>query len=72
VDWRLVTDNRYKYVWNHTDRDEFYDLLADPWEIENLINNSDLKSVISTYQDALCNWLKETADPLLSEYKFEI
>ncbi len=72
VDWRLATDNRYKYVWNHTDRDEFYDLSADPWETENLINNSDLNSVISTYQDALFNWLKDTADPLLSDFEYEL
>ncbi len=27
VDWRLVTDNRHKYVWNNGDIEELYDLL---------------------------------------------
>ena len=72
VDWRLATDNRYKYVWNHTDRDEFFDLSADPWEIENLINNADLKSVISDYQNALLNWMKNTSDPLLADFEHEM
>ena len=72
VDWRLVTNNRYKYIWNRSDRDELYDLSSDPWEIENLISNSGLKSVISTLQDALSQWLEETDDPLLSDFEYEL
>ena len=37
VDWRMVTDNAYKYTWNRDDVDEFYDLAADPYEKNNLI-----------------------------------
>jgi arylsulfatase A-like enzyme len=32
---RMIRDKRYKYVWNLTDVDEFYDLEEDPKEFEN-------------------------------------
>jgi arylsulfatase A-like enzyme len=35
-DMRMVRDERYKYVWNPTDMDEFYDLQEDPAELVNL------------------------------------
>ena len=36
---RMVRDGRYKYVWNPTDTDEFYDLQEDPYEMTNQIAN---------------------------------
>ena len=41
VDFRLVVDRRFKYVWNHDDLDEFYDLQNDPYECINLISELD-------------------------------
>lgn len=32
---RGITDGRWKYIWNLTDMDEFYDLDADPGEFHN-------------------------------------
>lgn len=33
---RMIRDDRYKYIWNATDRDELYDLQQDPDELVNL------------------------------------
>jgi arylsulfatase A-like enzyme len=35
-DMRMVRDERYMYIWNPTDIDEFYDLQEDPAELVNL------------------------------------
>lgn len=38
-DMRMIRDERYKYVYNPTDTDEFYDLQEDPGERHNLIGS---------------------------------
>ncbi|MBT3274109.1 MAG: sulfatase-like hydrolase/transferase, partial [Spirochaetales bacterium] len=30
VDWRMITDNRWKYIWNNGDINELFDLSVDP------------------------------------------
>ena len=69
VDWRMVTDNRHKYIWNNGDRDELYDLETDPWELENLIDRPDQQNLAAELGDRLDEWMERTADPLLKEYR---
>ncbi|MFB0546582.1 MAG: sulfatase-like hydrolase/transferase, partial [Anaerolineae bacterium] len=71
VDWRLVTDNRFKYVWNQEDLDELYDLLADPHERFNLIDDPATKSMIIECRALLRRWMQETSDPLLANFETE-
>jgi arylsulfatase A-like enzyme len=69
VEWRLVTDNKFKYVWNQGDLDELYDLQSDPHELLNLINNADYIAALKRLSSRLDQWMKETDDPL--RYSFE-
>jgi arylsulfatase A-like enzyme len=64
VDWRMITDNRYKYIWNNGDRAEFYDLEADLPECVNLVEQPDMQAIVPTYREALVAWMKQTSDPL--------
>jgi len=57
----LITD-KYKYIWNHGDMDELYDLKEDPNELNNLINNEDHKETIDDMKNRLKKWRDKTGD----------
>ncbi len=71
VDWRMVTDGRYKYTWNRGDLDELYDLSADPYETHNLIAEPPA-GILRELRRALAEWTVETGDPLATELRAEI
>ncbi|GAB4532133.1 MAG: sulfatase-like hydrolase/transferase [Anaerolineae bacterium] len=71
VEWRLVTNNQFKYVWNHGDLDELYDLLADPYERLNLIDDPVMQPVVREYRALLRSWMRETSDPLRADFEME-
>ncbi len=50
---RMISDGRYKYIWNMTDIDEFYDLAADPGEVCNRISAPEFAGAIAEMQKAL-------------------
>ncbi|HCS50061.1 sulfatase [Rubinisphaera sp.] len=45
---------------------ELYDLKADPWEFDNLIDNPDHQNVKARLLSSLKEWQQETDDPLLT------
>jgi N-acetylglucosamine-6-sulfatase len=49
MDYRAVRTDRYKYVhWmQHPDENELYDLLEDPYEEQNLIDEPGMSGVVS-------------------------
>lgn len=61
---RAAVDGRYKLVVNLFDRDEFYDLDADPYEMDNRIDDP----ALAARRDALHEWLLtemvQTRDPI--------
>ena len=59
---RAFRTERYKYVWNLTDIDEFYDLETDPGEKTNLIYEIGYKEMISSFRRRLHQRLIETGD----------
>ena len=59
---RAIRTKRYKYVWNLTDTDEFYDLEADPGEKHNLIKQPDAQETIHTLRRKLYDMLIGTGD----------
>jgi hypothetical protein len=59
----MLRDHSYKYIWNLTDIDEFYDLTNDPDEKENRIHDPEYADRISAMRKRLVKLLKEQGDP---------
>ena len=61
---RALVDKKYKYVlysWGKN-REQFFDLKADPFEMDNLTNNQDHIQLIDTYRQKLITWAENTND----------
>ncbi|MCL2708085.1 MAG: sulfatase-like hydrolase/transferase [Defluviitaleaceae bacterium] len=59
---RMIRGDRYKYVWNLTDVDEFYDLKRDPGEKTNLINDAEAAGLVSEMRNKLHESLLRQGD----------
>lgn len=64
---RMIRDKKYKYVWNMTDIDEFYDLQTDPGEKVNRIREKKFADIIAKMRVELFNDLKAHEDPYVKE-----
>ena len=62
---RMIRDRRYKYVWNATDVDEFYDLEADPWEMWNLAEAEEHRELVRRYRKTLYETADEMGDTMV-------
>ncbi|MCB0687605.1 MAG: sulfatase-like hydrolase/transferase [Saprospiraceae bacterium] len=58
----ICRDDHYKYVyhWLSNDVDEFYDLVTDPGELNNLYTQAAYSDQISRMQEAIIKWAQET------------
>ncbi|MFC5972235.1 sulfatase-like hydrolase/transferase [Halomarina salina] len=61
---RMVRTDRYKFVYNGPDRNELYDLHADPHELNNLVDHADYRDAASETSDRLVEWMERVDDPL--------
>ncbi len=61
---RLIVHDNYKYVYNERDMDELYNLEEDPFELQNLINDSNHSEILSDLKNRLMNWRKTTGDTM--------
>lgn len=59
---RAVTSDRYKLVIHLCDTDEFYDMQADPYEIQNLIDDERYTEVRNELHDKLIAHMNDTRD----------
>ena len=59
---RSIRTEEFKYVYNPTDLDEFYDLGSDPYEMHNLINDSERKAQQEDLKARLLGWNDATGD----------
>lgn len=66
-DMRMVRDNRYKYIFNPTDTDEFYDLQEDPWELQNLAGGSADARLGSYYRNLVFETFAMLDDRLMTK-----
>ena len=68
TDFRLVVDERYKYVWNNDDVNQLFDLQNDPFELVNLHDDPDTAEQLTRLRDRLHRWVVDTDDPLLPQF----
>ncbi len=61
---RMVRTADYKFVYNGPDRNELYDLNADPHELQNLIAHPHYEEVRTEMQRRLAEWMDEVDDSL--------
>jgi arylsulfatase A-like enzyme len=59
---RLIVTDQYKYVANEGQLDELYDLQHNPYELNNLINSSNHRTILADMQARLANWQHKTND----------
>jgi arylsulfatase A-like enzyme len=60
---RIAIGDRYKYVFNGFDRDEFYDLERDPGEVHNVLDEPEYAEAVRRTRDALWELMADFGDP---------
>src|SRR5690606_3917992 len=61
---RTLVDQKYKYVlysWGKN-REQFFDIQADPFEMVNLAGTEEYSTLIDTYRQKLISWCQQTDD----------
>jgi arylsulfatase A-like enzyme len=61
---RMVRWSDYKYVFNAPDEDELYDLVQDPRELVNLVDDPAHSEVAEEGRQRLLKWIRDTDDPI--------
>lgn len=64
VTQRMFRKGQYKYVFNGADRDQFFDLAADPLELHNLLGDPAHAATVHAVKDACADWMKAHNDPI--------
>lgn len=61
---RTIVTDRYKYTYNERDMDELYDLLKDPYEMNNLIEDNSYSDTLMDMKTRLRGWREKTGDTM--------
>jgi arylsulfatase A-like enzyme len=59
---KMIVTDQYKFIANEGQMNELYDLDADPYELDNLIDNPDFKEVQKNMIERLVVWMADTGD----------
>lgn len=62
---RMIRDRRFKFIWNATDLDEFYDLKTDPDELHNLATEEKHAETLNRYRKQLGQCFSDLGDPMI-------
>jgi hypothetical protein len=58
----MCRTKEFKYVKRIYEKDELYDLKADPGEVNNIIDDPDYKEVLLNLKERMLTWYMETCD----------
>ncbi|OGS22289.1 MAG: hypothetical protein A2252_06930 [Elusimicrobia bacterium RIFOXYA2_FULL_39_19] len=59
---RMIRTREYKYVYNVEDKDEMYDLVEDPYELNNCADDPQYKDTRINLEKKLLSWMRKTDD----------
>lgn len=59
---RALLAGPYKYIYNHEQLDELYNLESDPYELHNLIAAPQYQSILTEMKERLHQWQQKTGD----------
>jgi arylsulfatase A-like enzyme len=62
---RMIRTREWKYVWNHTDVDELYDMNEDPHELRNLASHPSNREVLKELRSRLFDILLRDGDGMV-------
>lgn len=65
---RMVRTRTHKFVYNHSDIGELYDLVNDPWEMHNLFDLPEHKAVQKRLMEVMRDHMVRLADPILRDF----
>jgi len=62
---KMIRDHRYKYCYRHQGPEELYDLVQDPWELENIASKVENRDLLDSYRLKMMDKLVEadTVEP---------
>ncbi|MFP4026693.1 MAG: sulfatase-like hydrolase/transferase [Candidatus Brocadiia bacterium] len=66
---RTLRHGPYKYGLNLVHPDQLYDLDADPWETQNLIEHPDYQNIAQNLRERLFEWMKQADDQSLCAFR---
>lgn len=61
-DLNLLTTEQRRFLEDHKDAEEFYDLQADPFEVNNLAADPAHADKVAEYRQLLAEWMESTGD----------
>ena len=65
---RLLTTEKFAYVYHTNDIDELYDRSADPWQLTNVASDPYYASILSRLKREMIQWMADTGDHLHNEW----
>jgi arylsulfatase A-like enzyme len=65
---RILRTERYKFVFNRSDIGELYDLVEDPWEMQNRIDLPEWQGVQTQLMDRMREHMVRLNDPILGAF----
>ena len=65
---RMVRTRTHKFVYNHSDIGELYDLVNDPWEMHNLIDLQETTALQDELVELMREHMVRLADPILRHF----
>jgi arylsulfatase A-like enzyme len=65
---RIVRTRTHKFVFNRSDIGELYDMVNDPWEMQNLFDLPEVKDVQENLMETMREHMIRLQDPILSAF----
>ena len=59
---RMFRKGKYKYVFNGAGTDQFFDMEADPLELNNLLNKEEYSQILLSVKNSLADWMDRNND----------